>query len=451
MRHLAIIGGGFAGTMAAIHALRIANEHCILHWYEGSGTFGRGVAYGTNDKSHLLNVRAGKMGATPNDIGGFFQWLQHHHSQRFTAHDFVPRMLYGDYIEHLLHDALKHDTHIALRKHASVITHIEQTPEGLKLFPERLEPVLVEKLILASGNESPNIPAFVTPEIQEHAGFVANPWDTPAGSVLNMPEHTFKGRACIIGSGLTAVDIALSVLSRHPQCKVVVVSRHGLLPAHHNEEGPPAPALPQPLPTTTLGWWRLIRQQVREHEAQGGNWRAVIDGLRPHTANAWRALSEAEKARAYRHTLSHWNIHRHRMAQNIADTWNARTEAKRLMQLAGHVQPITLTDEGRMNICVRKLGMEFDIMADALILCNGPQQRLGRSANPLLQQMMQDGLLRPGPVGMGAALASDHTATGIATGRIYPMGTLIAGEWLECTAVPELRGQALKAAEWLVA
>lgn len=449
MRNLAIIGGGFAGTLAAIQALRIASEPCIIHWYEGAGAFGRGVAYGTADSSHLLNVRAGKMGATPNDIGGFFQWLDRTHPRRYNAHDFVPRMLYGDYVQHLLDDALIQDSKASLRRHASNILRAEKTEGGIRLFPERLEPLVVDSLILATGNEAPAIPSFVTDAVREHVGFVANPWDAPAHSILHQPDHRFKGRVCIIGSGLTAVDIALSVLSRHPACRATIVSRHGLLPAAHADAGPAAPALPLPHPTTLLGWWRLIRRQIQDHEAAGGNWREVIDSLRPHTPAAWHALPDHEKSRAYRHAMTHWNVHRHRMSEAIIEKWHARIQNKRLTQLSGHVLPIGLKDD-RLQISVRKLGMEFELTADALILCSGPQTRIRHSANPLLQQMSQDGLLLAGPAGIGVKLEADHTASGVAAGQIFPMGTLVAGEWLECTAVPELRSQALKAAKWLV-
>jgi uncharacterized NAD(P)/FAD-binding protein YdhS len=40
----------------------------------------------------------------------------------------------------------------------------------------------------------------------------------------------------------------------------------------------------------------------------------------------------------------------------------------------------------------------------------------------------------------------DHTAKGKASDAIFPLGSLLVGELLECTAVPELREQADKTA-----
>src|SRR5450755_1310549 len=71
---------------------------------EKNPAIGRGIAYGTADPTHLLNVRAANMSAFADDPDHFWQWLQ---ANSLAAADsdqfcFVSRQIYGRYIESLL-------------------------------------------------------------------------------------------------------------------------------------------------------------------------------------------------------------------------------------------------------------------------------------------------------------------------------------------------------------
>src|SRR3712207_8143960 len=65
--HLAIVivGAGFSGTIAALHLLdRLPSRALLL--CERSPAFGRAAAYAASSPVHLLNVRAAKMSAYPD-------------------------------------------------------------------------------------------------------------------------------------------------------------------------------------------------------------------------------------------------------------------------------------------------------------------------------------------------------------------------------------------------
>ena len=69
------------------------------------------------------------------------------------------------------------------------------------------------------------------------ARYLADPWrpgalDAVTGSVL------------LIGTGLTAIDVALALADRGIVGPIRAVSRHGLLPRSHRPAAAPAPALP---------------------------------------------------------------------------------------------------------------------------------------------------------------------------------------------------------------
>jgi len=106
-----IVGSGYSGTMVAVHLAR-AQRGLRVALIDRSKTFGRGVAYGTTDPKHLLNVPADQMGAFPDDIGHFYRWLKAHPANLGAAgiHElrpdaFIPRLVFGDYIQDLLREA----------------------------------------------------------------------------------------------------------------------------------------------------------------------------------------------------------------------------------------------------------------------------------------------------------------------------------------------------------
>src|SRR6185295_8372615 len=69
-----------------------------------SGPFARGVAYGTSSSRHVLNVPAGRMSAFAADEDDFLRFARAH-DPSLVGGSFVPRRLYGQYLEHVLHTA----------------------------------------------------------------------------------------------------------------------------------------------------------------------------------------------------------------------------------------------------------------------------------------------------------------------------------------------------------
>ena len=55
---VAIVGGGFSGTMVAAQLARKGVDAVLI---DGSGRAGQGVAYSTSDAAHVLNIQADVM------------------------------------------------------------------------------------------------------------------------------------------------------------------------------------------------------------------------------------------------------------------------------------------------------------------------------------------------------------------------------------------------------
>src|SRR3974390_3415062 len=89
---VAIVGGGFSGLMCMVHVLRHM-PGAIVTVIERVQRPASGPAYGACRLEHLLNVPAGRMGATSDDPGGVVKWLRAT-GRTVNADEFVPRVLY---------------------------------------------------------------------------------------------------------------------------------------------------------------------------------------------------------------------------------------------------------------------------------------------------------------------------------------------------------------------
>jgi uncharacterized NAD(P)/FAD-binding protein YdhS len=188
--------------------------------------------------------------------------------------------------------------------------------------------------------------------------------------------------------------------------------------------------------------WDWVRSRVRDAEAEGADWRQAIDGLRPHLQGLWRGLDAPERRRFLRHARALWEVHRHRMAPEVAAAI-ARAQAEgRLLVHAGRVAGFTLVDGG---VEVRRSGDRDPIRVQRVINCTGPEADFRKKRHPLPVSLMEQGLIRPDSLGMGidtddaGAVLDAH---GQASRVIFAIGPMRKGQLWETTAVPEIRAQA---------
>src|ERR1700685_4336491 len=107
MMHIGIIGGGFSGSLTAVNLSRLCNNPLTITIINSVYPLGRGVAYSTRNGNHLLNVAARNMSALADQPTHFVEWLRtrSEYSEEPEAklrEEFVPRRIYGDYIQGLL-------------------------------------------------------------------------------------------------------------------------------------------------------------------------------------------------------------------------------------------------------------------------------------------------------------------------------------------------------------
>ena len=436
---VAVVGAGFSAIAITLQLLRKLSPGLTIAVVGDDPGFGRGTAYRSEFHIHRLNVAAARMSIFPDDPEDFLNW-QTEKGRNVKAGDYVPRSDFGLYLRDRLADLLRQRQTRArvdfIKAKALGCMDIGSDTTMIRL--NNGGELVAKNLVLCLGVGSASIPAPLRdlPDTAR-AQVVENPWRLGWLSKVGRND-----RVCILGSGLTMVDQVLALRAMGHKGAIHVLSRRGLLPHRHDRQ-PFSPVTPD-LPQADRRMSRILaalRAQVRA----GAPWRAVVDGLRPHTQALWHGLPEAEKKRFLRHALPWWTVHRHRLAPDVADDLDAVLSEKCLTIHAGYLQQaelsrpgITLSYRARGSREVRRL------TADWIVNCTG-MEKAGIDHSPLLQCMKDRGQLRADPLGLGIVVDGESCLIGKdgkAQHTIHVVGALTAGRFWEITAVPDIRVQA---------
>jgi len=432
---IAIVGGGFSGTLLAINLLRYGVKVALIE--RNSAQLAKGVAFGTRRPEHLLNVRAANMSAFPDDAGHFLRWMEF--SATDEANRFVPRLTYGAYLRELLVQALGKAPATAQVVDGEALS-VDFEPGMARVHLAGGDVVECRSVVLALGNFPP-VPHPVLQDLPAHL-YYPDPWDAAAVTGLEGLDHVL-----VVGSGLTAADVVLSLESSGFKGKVTVLSRRGLRPHSHAESGPVVTPVQDPDKRGS----QLVRE-VRRRAAEVG-WRAAVDALRPHTQNIWRRHSLTAQASFLRHLRPYWDVHRHRLAPAVAQRLQDMEAAGRLQYVAGKLGSAEELG-GRALVSYRPRGEEGIALleVDRIYNCAGPDCDLGRVDLPLVRDLLERGSIRSDAHALG--VDADHlgrvrSADGTAQERLLAVGPITKGEAWEIVAVPDIRRQVWGLARFL--
>src|SRR4051812_49161347 len=171
---VAIIGGGASGTLTAIHLMASRAHDLTVSLYDASGEIGKGLAYGTTDRRHLLNVRSRHMSAFPDIPSDLVEWARRT-GREPDAQAFLPRSDYAVYLHETL-DRLRDDRY-SFR--AERVTDVRRTDGGFELRAAGGRVTCAAAVVLAPGNLRPE-PLAVGGRALPHAPWhLADPWDLP--------------------------------------------------------------------------------------------------------------------------------------------------------------------------------------------------------------------------------------------------------------------------------
>lgn len=439
---IAILGGGASGTLVVLHLLRAAAVPLRIALVE-PGPVAHGIAYATPFAEHLLNVPAARMSAFDDAPDDFLAYLAESATGESASREhYAQRRQYAAYLQNRLQRArqasrasldIVADRAVACRP-ADGLLRIELASGG---------DVHAQHVVLALGNVARPLPVTQADTLPQRA--VLEAWDYAGIRGIGR-----EADVTVVGSGLSMVDVALSLAANAHRGVLHVVSRHALLPLPHlptyrSADYPVQALAPLPLRARV----RRLRDDATALAGAGVPWQDLMNALRPQVRRLWHTLDAADQRRFLRHVARYWDIHRHRIAPQVHATLARMRGEGRLRLHRGRIAAVRHASDGLEVEAMGRDGTRASWRCEHLVNATGVELRAVRMRQPLLDDLLGSGVLRAGPHGLGVDTDADGTPLG-ADGRpqasLSVIGSLRIGRDLESIAVPDLRRDAARIA-----
>lgn len=435
-----IVGAGYSGTLVAINLLRACTHPTRIVLVDRTGTVGRGVAYARRDFPYMLNVPAAAMSATSETP---LEFLEYARGQVPTVRgeDFMPRALYGEYVESLLHAAAA-AAHPGVSLECRTGDVVDVADEG-RIHVRFADGATLDadEVVLALGNPPPADPS-ADRGLAALGGVRRDPW-TPVDEVD--PRRPLL----VVGSGLTMADVVCESVARHPERQIYVLSRHGLVPPEQtNFNRTPVSLGAHPVaPTPSLR--HLVaasRALAAEIQRLGGDWRTAVATIRHAGPQLWHALPAVERRRFLRHVRSHWDVLRHRLPGSVRARIVALHALGQLRLCAGRIRSVR--QEGPEIVVEwvpRRQTLVQTLRVGEIANCTGPDYDVRRGGEPLWRNLVARGLVVADDLGLGihtGAYGALRGTDGRTHRHLHYIGPMLRADHWEVTAAAELRGHA---------
>jgi uncharacterized NAD(P)/FAD-binding protein YdhS len=443
-RHVIIIGGGASGVLLAYQLLHHPASGFRVTLIEKRPDIGRGLAYHTGNPEHLLNVRAANMSALPDEPDHFWRWLSTRRSDAPLCPDpycFVARRIYGDYIASLIEPWISNARET---QHLSIVqgecVGLSENPAGVTITLGDGRRHVGDVAILATGHDT------TKSSLTCHA----DPWAPSAAACVDK-----DATVLILGTGLTMVDCVLSLLRDGHKGPIAAISRRGLLSMAHRRVDPTRIEEAEiPFGASASRLLRWFRHRIDAHVAEGGDWRSVVDAIRPFTQRLWRELPLASKRNFLEHARAWWDVHRHRMAPEVETRITQAIAAGRLEVIAAKVTRIEPNADGAL-VCYRQRGQNkiTGMQIVKIVDCTGIVKDPRATTNPVVASLFDKGLARVDPLHIGIEIDTDCAIInrdGLPSRRLFAVGPVTRAAFWEIIAIPDIRNQCAALAAHLV-
>lgn len=481
MKKIAIIGGGACGAAALIELLVQTTagnlqDKVSFTLIERRQDTGYGLAFGSKQKSHLLNTQANLMGIYAEEPTHFAKWLKDNGGNYRTDvktkssenNAYTSRLLYGHYVSEQLNKTIK----AAQAKKCKVAiinaeaTAIErQQDEKLKITLSNGEQLVTDKILLALGTPKPNN----FKKFRNNKQYIDFPWPTK-----RLIENTKKiDRVGILGTSLSAIDAVMTLVDNGHQGKITMFSPDGMLPRVQPEENKEVIRKHLTLsnlhrlkrknghPPTAKQLFRLFIKDVEYLAGKQFNWKEFNRYAKDQLSLLEYDIKKAEKggdlllnmAYALRHETStiwswmnidqqilfgkwlarHWTINRHAIPlHNAKRLANLLREGK--LEIVAENEQIEFSKDTNQFIITTSKGKQYTV--NRLVNATGSAAELEGMDNLLIEDLLQKEYLTSHPI--GGAVINPHTMQCISKKggeNIYAVGHLVNGTLLDVNAV----------------
>ncbi|KQN46692.1 FAD-dependent oxidoreductase [Serratia sp. Leaf50] len=450
-RHIVIVGGGFSGTALAIQLARRGTAGLKVTVIEPREQLGRGVAYGTGDAAHRINVPAERMHLSAAEEGDFDRWFRASPAYEKDAdarwHDgkvYPQRQHFGAYIG-------EQYAQVAASS-AVVLRHVRDTAVGFdngSVITASGQRYQADDIVLAISHPPPALPNILK-TLKNNPALIANPWQADAFSAVAPDE-----RIAIIGSGLTMSDVVASLHRQGHRGSITAFSRRGQLPRPNlsGQFEPRALDYSQPQSATAQGWLRRIRDEVAQAAEQSLPWQLVLDDIRINGQRLWQQLSLKEQRRFLRHLRPWWDVHRYRIAPQVSAVLQQLQDEQRLKVRAARLAGAAAVGN-ELQLTLKPRGAEPEALTvDKIIVTTGPAHGSLLSSDALLSQLSAQGRIQADPLALGIWVnpqSQTLNGSGEANPHLLVVGPAARGRFGELMGLPQVAEHAEKLAHQLL-
>lgn len=445
---VAIIGGGLSGSLLAINLMRQSIHPIQIFLIETSKKrLGRGIAYSPNSIYQKLNVPAKNMSLFPEEPSHFYDWWKsklHEYfylNEDFNENSFFPRFIFGDYLEFSLNQAVIN--------RPNFVEFLSINDEAIDAYHDSLiwrirlasgAEINVNIAVLATGNIPPSNPPYLSEEVLESKRYLSNPWDESLYDSIQADE-----KIGILGSGLSMVDVLMTLKKKGFSGEILSLSRSGKLPRVHEEHSilnaSDFPSINGKLreDISSIRSWMKNNQHVSEAN--------LLDVMRPKISTIWKKWDSNDQLRFLKHIRPFWETFRHRIPVESMKMISSLMNEGKLNFIKARIKR-SILENNKLILITKENGKNQNIYQfDRIINCTGPDTKLKQVKSSLYVNLIQKKYLKSATNGIGFKTISGGRVVSITdepVENLYALGPLRKNELWESTALREIRSQVVE-------
>ncbi len=429
MKKIAIIGFGFSGIMVFGNILKkisTENQRNIKFIiFEKNHKYAIGAGFTNFNDNYILNVPAKKMSPFENSPSDFVDFLRENYPEIYEKNGpdgYISRNIYGQFLLKIREDFFKLANDLKI-DYELIQEEVIDIDKGFKIHTRNAiynadEIVISTSFVQSKLNYSNNDEKLISPL-----------WSEKSLNFHQKNNFNLNDEICIIGTGLSAIDVLVGLHAKNFSGKIYAISRRGNFSQSHFSQQDIS-SNQNLIDFINIDDAKLgilnISLKFRKYLRNNKNYdlRHLIDSIRSKTQFLWQNLDEKNKKLFLKKILPYWNIYRHRVPSSSLKIINKMIENKQLQIIKSSIKSIAKKDD-KFIVEIGKKNLKFDYVVN----CLGFDYDIKNY--PLIEAMTKKNLLKKDLI-----LVQSNDL------KIHLVGGLNIARDFEITAVPDIRADA---------